>query len=208
MGQDKLRMPLADGRRLIDAAADALRAHCDHLACVGPNPEGLPPLPGFVALQDYHDGDVPLQSGPMAGLVAALVYAREVDAKWVLAMAGDLPRVDAAQLSGLVAQAMTQIAAEEPSQGAGALQPLSPKAVVPVSENGPEPLLAAYPATFMEPALAYLKQGRRSLRGFLTQQPWIALSSTGLDTIPDCTNLNRPEDWERLPGPADQDSET
>jgi molybdenum cofactor guanylyltransferase len=193
MGQDKLVMPLADGRRLLDAAADALRAHCQHLVLLGPQTAALPVLEGFERLQDFHDPDVPLQAGPMAGLVAALVHAQQVGASWVLALAGDMPLIQERQLAGLIAQADAQ---------------REQAAVVPVSDHGPEPLAAAYPATLLQPAIDYLKEGRRSLRGFLSLQPWIALSATGTDTIPNCTNLNRPEDWERLPGPADQDFET
>ena len=215
MGQDKLVMALADGRRLLDAAADALRAHCHHLVLLGPETATLPALDGFTPLQDYHDNEVELRAGPMAGLVAALTYAESIGARWVLALAGDLPRIEEAQLSGLIAQAMKQSAPacpESPQSSipGGAQKGIvpSPLAVVPVSDHGPEPLVAAYPATLLTAAKAYLKEGRRSIRGFLSLQPWIALSGTGVDTIPDCTNLNRPEDWESLPGPADQDFET
>lgn len=202
MGQDKLRMALADGRLLPDAAADALRAHCGHLVVIGPDPCSLPVPVGFKPLQDYHDAEVELRSGPMAGLVAALAYAEQVNARWVLALAGDLPRIDADQLRGLVVQAEQGAVRGEPVGGA------QNQAVVAVSENGPEPLVAAYPTSFMSAARGYLRGGRRSIRGFLSQQPWTALLSTGSGTIPDCTNLNRPEDWEQLPGAADQDSET
>ena len=209
MGQDKLSMPLADGRRLLDAAADALRQHCGHLVYLGPEPASLPPLSGFEPLRDYHDSKVPLGSGPMAGLLASLLHAEQVGARWVLVLAGDLPLVRADQLTALVEQAESQ---ESPNSAPGNGQKSRPSeqlaAVVPVSDHGPEPLLAAYPASFAAAAKDYLHQGRRSLRGFLSQQLWISLLSTGLDTIPDCTNLNRPEDWERLPDPADQAPET
>ncbi|MBC8406367.1 MAG: molybdenum cofactor guanylyltransferase [Planctomycetes bacterium] len=191
MGKDKLRMELADGSRLIDRAANALRPHCQHLICLGPDLRLLPQLEAFVALQDAISEQAPAGSGPMAGLTAALEYSQHrVGAKWVLVLAGDLPKIQSGQLAAMVEQAQN-----------------SPEtAVVPVSENGPEPLIAAYPASFHRAAREYLESGGRSVRRFLQQQRWIALSGTGLGTIPDCTNLNRPEDWESLSDAVDQDS--
>ena len=188
MGQDKLRMHLPTGEQLIDRPAAALRELCEYLFCVGPDLSVLPTLGRFQLLADAVTPQSPAGSGPVAGLVAALEKAEQIaGVHWVLALAGDLPLVEAKHLKPLMEQA-------ENHPG---------NAVLPVSDHGMEPLLAAYPVSFAPAARTHLQSGKHSLKGFLSEQPWIALSGKDSDTIRACFNLNRPEDWESLPGIAD-----
>jgi molybdopterin-guanine dinucleotide biosynthesis protein A len=179
MGQDKLALRLHDGRRVLEIPAQALRDCCGHCLLVAPDPQPQHALHGFQPLADaLPDG------GPLAGLVAALEWAStQPEIKWVMALAGDLPFMQAS-----VVQQIQVTARTHPGL-----------AVVAMGDCGPEPLIAAYPVAFAIPARQMLDQGKRALQGLLDLQPWMPCATPevlGNDTISPYFNLNLPQDWE------------
>jgi molybdenum cofactor guanylyltransferase len=181
MGQDKLARLLPDGRRLIEIPALALRQTCGHCLLVASEPLPEHELAGFMPLADAQ-----IESGPLAALVAALEWATvQPNIQWVLALAGDLPRINSSVLLQLQA-----LATDHPNQ-----------AVVAVGKRGPEPLIAAYPVRFARAAREHLEAGKRALFRLLEAESWIPapeLESPGGDTISPYFNLNRPQDWEQF----------
>ncbi len=172
MGRDKLALPL-DGGRLVDRAADALRATCSVHLCVGRELD----LEGFRFVPDAAP-----DCGPLAGLVAALEAARTPA---VVGLAGDLPGIDAAFVRAL------QVEAEK-----------TPGSVcIPVSEEGLEPLAAAWPVAVAAELRAALDSGVRALRRAAELVPhrvWELPRTAKMRAA--LRNLNAPPDWEAFTG--------
>ena len=172
MGQDKLLLPLGAGR-LVDRPAEVLRRRCPELICAGRELG----LAGFRFVPD----PVP-DSGPLAGLVAALEAARS---DWLLALAGDLPGVTAEFLLEL-----QERAERHPEQ-----------ALIPELDGRAEPLVAAWPVSAAGPLRAALEQGRRSLHRAaecLPRRRWALPDSAKMRAIQ--RNLNAPDDWRAFTG--------
>ncbi len=172
MGQDKLLLPW-NGERLVDRAAAALRATCPQLYCAGRDLG----LPGFRHLEDARP-----DSGPLAGLVAALEAA---GVGLVLALAGDLPGVTVEFLQALQREAE-----------------LTPdRVLLPATRRGIEPLAAAWPAAGAAPLRAALEAGQRSLHRAVRDLPhrlWPLPDSAKMRAA--LRNLNAPEDWRAFTG--------
>ena len=143
MGRDKALLPLADGRTLLARQLATLRATGAAEILVSARPEQNLPLDGARLIPDLQP-----DSGPLAGLAAALAAAKH---ERVLVLAVDLPHVPPALLSNLVAVA---------TSGVG---------VVPFLRGAPEPLVAVYPRASARVATALLASGERRLREFVQQ---------------------------------------
>ncbi len=140
MGVDKTLL-LVDGVPLVARVAEAAAAVCDNLIVVTNRPDALAEA-GLPAATPVLADEVAYQ-GPLGGLVTALAHAPD---EWVLAVAADLPWLS----PGLVR------ALWEMRDGADI--------VVPVTPEGPEPLLALYRVEACLPAArAALESGRRRL---------------------------------------------
>jgi molybdopterin-guanine dinucleotide biosynthesis protein A len=108
------------GRRVVDRVADALRTAlpaADIVAIV--NDEGLAHDIGLP-----HRPDVLHDAGALAGLHAALVWARERDLGGVVAAGCDMPFLDPALLRELVARAADADAVLPESGGRRGVEPL------------------------------------------------------------------------------------
>lgn len=137
MGIDKTLLPV-DGESLVARVAEAVSTVCEHVVVVTNRPEtmaeaGLPK--DVVVLTD----EVAYQ-GPLGGLVTALASATT---EWVLAVGADMPWLNAA-----VVRALWE------ARGDG-------QVVVPITEKGPEPLLALYRRDCLPVARRVLESGRR-----------------------------------------------
>jgi FdhD protein len=185
MGVDKTLLPV-DGEPLLARVVDAVAEVCDHVVIVTNRPEqageaGLPA--GVAVLVD----EVPFQ-GPLGGLVSALKDAPD---DWVLAVAADMPWLEPDLVRALWnARDGAQI-------------------VVPLTEKGPEPLLALYHRDCLPVARRVLESGRRRLVAMfpdlrVAEVPIESLRSAdpGLRSL---VNVNTPEDLAevREEGPAE-----
>jgi molybdopterin-guanine dinucleotide biosynthesis protein A len=168
------------GRRIIDRAADALRAaleHDDVFAVI--NDDDLADNVTLPAITDVRFG-----AGALGGLHAALLHARERGAAGILAVSCDMPFVSAGLLRDLL-------------QYAGA------DAALPESEGrrGVEPLCAWYATSCIEPIEAALGRGDARMIGFhsdivMQRMPLAAVRAHG-DPAVMFLNLNTPADLQR-----------
>lgn len=175
MGVDKTLLSV-DGRTLVARVCDAVGEVCSDTVVVTNRPDALADarLPeGVRVLRD----EVAYQ-GPLGGLVTAMDAA---DNEWLLAVAADMPHLE----PGIVR------ALWEARDGGDV--------VVPVSEKGPEPLLALYrvPAC-IGPARCVLETGRRRLVALFPQVtvvevPLEALRAADPD-LRSLVNVNTPAD--------------
>ncbi|MGO8673811.1 MAG: molybdenum cofactor guanylyltransferase, partial [Capsulimonadaceae bacterium] len=177
MGHDKLALKL-DGRTLLDRTIDAALGTGHRVVVVGRH--GTEEQTANVT---FIDDDV-LGAGPLAGLVAALAFARPAA---VVALAADLPYLDAGGIEWLI----------EAARGALASDGLA------VRNNGLlEPLFSVYTQQTAERAGQRLGEGRRSLHGLveegafqtLVAPDWIAAQ---------LYNVNEPADWDRVVSTAE-----
>jgi len=140
MGVDKTLLSL-DGRTLVARVCDAVGQVCAKTVVVTNRPEvledaGLPR--GVEVLRD----EIAYQ-GPLGGLATALSSA---DTEWVLAVAADMPHLEPGVVRALY----------EARDGGDV--------VVPITDKGPEPLLALYRTeACIGPAHDALATGRRRL---------------------------------------------
>ncbi|MEW5721753.1 MAG: molybdenum cofactor guanylyltransferase [Thermodesulfobacteriota bacterium] len=123
--------------------------------------------------------------GPLGGLATGLFYARF---PWSLTLACDLPF--------LKPEILDLIARKTLGTGGG------PRAVVPRTTLGWEPLVAAYSRACLTPVLRLLDQGERALDKLsLSGVRWQSIPEHELRAVdPDLdsfTNLNTPEELER-----------
>jgi len=175
MGCDKLALRLEGGERLVERPAAALREVCGTLLAVGTPSGGDLGLAGFRAIPDALAGQ-----GPLGGLLAALEAATT---RWVLLLAGDMPRLSGAFLAALQAEAM-----------------LDPdRALIPRSARGLEPLAAAYPVALAAPVRAALQAGRSAVHAALPvelRRIWDYGGTGEAGRLRDpFLNLNAPEEW-------------
>ncbi|MFA6288759.1 MAG: molybdenum cofactor guanylyltransferase [Opitutaceae bacterium] len=136
MGRDKAFIPV-DGQPLVSRQAALLRSlGTDDLIISGRPGTDY----GVTGVRVVHD-PIP-DAGPLAGLVAVLSAARH---PWVIVVAVDLPRLDAAFLNRLL------------TLGGGHT------GVVPHGPHGYEPLAALYPRALLPEAEAALQRGEYAL---------------------------------------------
>lgn len=157
MGVDKTLIAV-EGRALVARVCDAVGEVCASTLVVTNRPEALAEagLPPEVRITT----DAVAYQGPLGGLVTAL---REAATEWVLAVAADMPHLE----PGIV-EALWSL-----RDGADV--------VVPVTEHGPEPLLALYrvPAC-LEPASEALANSRRRIVAFY---PWVRVIEVPVDAL-------------------------
>ncbi|MCO5167756.1 MAG: molybdenum cofactor guanylyltransferase [Planctomycetes bacterium] len=173
MGGPKAFLPAPDGRPLVEAALDALRAAGAREVLVAAR-EAAPFLVLVPPVEVVLDRGPDL--GPVAGLEAAL---RRTTTDWVLVVACDMPRLDPGVLRRV---------AEAAQGSAGRL------AVVPRAGDRLEPLHAAYHRHALPRVTAALDEGRLRLTEVVA-----ALDPLVLDVPagPSFDNWNRPADVDR-----------
>jgi len=139
MGVDKTLLDV-DGEPLVARVVEVCADVCAHTLVVTNRPD---------AMADVLPGDVPVitdevaYQGPLGGLTTALAAASD---EWVLAVAADMPHLDPDVIRALWN-----------ARNGGDV-------VVPMTEKGPEPLLALYRVEACLPAArATLATGRRRL---------------------------------------------
>ena len=140
MGTDKATVAFC-GRRLIDVVVERLRGLTDDVVVCAREREALEPILVPVVEDDE------AFAGPLPALVGGI---RAAGTARVVAVACDMPFLNIPLLAHL-ADGLDE----------------DTDAVVPVTEHGPQPLHAAYGDCAVEPLLAALAAGERSLRGAL-----------------------------------------
>jgi molybdopterin-guanine dinucleotide biosynthesis protein A len=171
MGTDKATIGFC-GRRMIDVVVERLRGLTDEVVVCARQRSALEPIlvPVVEDAEEY--------AGPLPALVAGI---RAAGTQRVIAVACDMPFLNVPLLADLVARLEEDI-----------------DAVVPVTEDGPQPLHAAYGDCAVEPLLAALAAGERSLRGALgrlrvrwvEEEVWRGLDPSGRSF----RNVNTPEE--------------
>lgn len=130
-------------------------------------------LPGAESMPDRHPG-----RGPLEGLATGL---EALEAPQVLLVACDMPFLSVPLLRYLAAQ------------------PLEGDALLPVSERGPEPLLAVYSRRMRPRLRAFLESGEGRVMAFLAQlrvqEVPFAVVQRHDPSGASFRNLNRPEDY-------------
>ncbi len=171
MGTEKATIPFC-GRRMIDVVVERLRGLTDEVVVCARERSVLEPIlvPVVEDAEEY--------AGPLPALVAGI---RSAGTTKVVAVACDMPFLSVPLLADLAARLDDNV-----------------DAVVPVTEDGPQPLHAAYGDCAVEPLLAALAAGERSLRGALDrlrvrwveEEVWRGLDPTGRSF----RNINTPEE--------------
>lgn len=174
MGVDKTLLSV-EGRPLITHVVDAVGAVCAHTLIVTNRPESLEGVE-FAADITVLTDEVPYQ-GPLGGLVTAL---KEAPDEWVLAVAADMPYLSPSIVHALWA-----------ARGAADV-------VLPVTPEGPEPLLALYSRACLPVARKVLATGRRRLVAVLgdldvAEVPVESLRSADPE-LRSFRNINTPEE--------------
>ncbi len=175
MGVDKTLLDV-DGEPLVARVAGTVDALCEATLVVTNRPEalaqaGLPPHVGVVS-------DEVAYQGPLGGLTTAMQHATT---EWVLAVAADMPHLEPDVIRALW-----------DARDGGDV-------VVPVSEKGPEPLLALYRVAACLPAAReVLATGRRRLVAIfpavtVVEVPVEALRSVDPE-LRSLVNVNTPAD--------------
>jgi FdhD protein len=178
MGVDKTLLSVG-GRTLVARACEAVAEVCEAVVVVTNRPDvlgdaGLPE--GVRVVRD----EVAYQ-GPLGGLASALDVA---SSEWVLAVAADMPHLEPGIVRAL-------FEARD-----------SADVVVPVSERGPEPLLALYRTEACRgPAHKVLETGRRRLVAIF---PYVTVAEVPVEALrvadPDLKsllNVNTPGDLQQ-----------
>ncbi|MGH2792803.1 MAG: molybdenum cofactor guanylyltransferase [Actinomycetota bacterium] len=171
MGTDKATVSFC-GRRMIDVVVERLRALTDEVVVCARERSALEPI--LVPVVE----DEEAYAGPLPALVAGI---RAAGTQRVVAVACDMPFLNVPLLADLAGRLTDDI-----------------DAVVPVTLDGPQPLHAAYGDCAIEPLLATLAAGERSLRGALSrlrvrwveEEEWRALDTSGTSF----RNVNTPDE--------------
>ena len=175
MGVDKTLLAV-DGEPLVVRVVRVVDGVCDQTIVVTNRPEALADasLPGSIAVI----ADEVAYQGPLGGLATAMAHA---DHEWVLAVAADMPHLEPQVIGALWSV----------REGADV--------VVPVSEKGPEPLLALYRVEACLPAArAVLATGRRRLVAMFSMLSVAEVPVDSLRTVDpelrSLVNVNTPAD--------------
>ena len=171
MGTDKATVPFC-GRRMVDVVVERLRALTDDVVVCARQRSALEPI--LVPVVE----DAEAYAGPLPALVAGI---RAAGTTRVVAVACDMPFLNVPLLADLAGRLNDDI-----------------DAVVPITAHGPQPLHAAYGDCAVEPLLAVLASGERSLRGALErlrvrwveEEEWRALDPSGNSF----RNVNTPDE--------------
>ncbi len=178
MGRDKARLEL-DGRTLLERALSLLEASCGrvHLCC-GPTPRyeelGVPLLL-----------DAPGESGPLAGVAAAL--GTLASDEWLVVAPVDLPWLDARALARVVERLRTSDCDVACARSRGGLEPLV-SAWRPTAVGEVRAALLRGERRMVAPFAGWSESGRLRLAE-------VEFDSSGLHRTFD--NLNTPLDWRR-----------
>lgn len=174
MGVDKTLLPL-DGEPLVRRVAETVGTVCEHVVVVTNRPEAL----AEAGLDDSVRvlADEVAYQGPLGGLATALAAAED---EWVLAVAADMPWLEPALVRALwEARGDAQV-------------------VMPVSEKGPEPLLALYHRSCLDEARRVLASGRRRLIALLPSATVVEVPLDSLRAydpeLRSLVNVNTPEE--------------
>ncbi len=174
MGVDKTLLSV-DGRPLVTRVIDAVGEVCEHTLVVTNRPQSLEGVELDESIS-VHADKVPYQ-GPLGGLVTAL---KEAPDEWVLAVAADMPYVSTAVVHALW----------DARGGADA--------VLPVTPEGPEPLLALYSRACLPAARKVLATGRRRLAAIFADLDVVEVPIDSLRSVdPELRsffNVNTPEE--------------
>ncbi len=172
MGRDKALLEW-DGMTLLHrTAALALGTGLPVLVVGRDAPAGWA-LPAVSFIPD----DVPGQ-GPLGGLVAALTRRAPV-----IALACDMPLLEARALAWLTAEVRAQRAAGALGAGLAVRQ-----------AAGLEPLFACYAEPCLPTARAHLAAGRRALHALIEEAAFTVREAPAW-LVPMLANVNRPEEW-------------
>ena len=171
MGRDKLHLPYGEGS-LAARVHGRLSEVFETVLVVGRTDDF--PVPGARCIADRHPGD-----GPLEGLATGL---EALEAPRALLAACDMPDLSPDLLRAL---------AEHPADA---------DALVPFSSRGPEPLLAVYARRVLPRLRAFLAEGERSARRFLSTLETVSLSYDEVRRYDpegaSFRNLNRPDEYE------------
>lgn len=175
MGVDKTLLDI-DGQPLVSRVLDAVSEVCAHTIIVTNRPEALDDVEVAEGVRVLRD-EIAYQ-GPLGGLVTAM---KEAPDEWILAVAADMPQLEPAVVRALWAA----------RDGADL--------VVPVTDKGPEPLLALYRvAACLPPAREVLETGRRRIVAFFPRVKVIEIAVEDLRSVDpelhSLLNVNTPAD--------------
>lgn len=178
MGCDKALLEI-EGTPLWRRQWQTLRAVCAKRAVSArQNPSWLPAEAVWIA-------DDTTAQGPLAGLSAALGYARTTGHSHLLALAVDLPSMSAVLLRSLLNVC---------SPGVGAIKQ---------THAAFEPLCTVYPVETLEAVQSQIYAGNWKLQALietLIHKGHLKLQEASTTETHFFTNLNTPEDWEDLQG--------
>ena len=178
MGRPKACLEL-DGQTMIGRVLNQLEPICREIFIVTRHPEQ------FTRFRVKIVRDLVCGQGPLGGLATGLFYAHN---HWSLAVACDLPFLNPALLTGLAQKALTL--------------PDGPRALVPKTDKGWEPLIAVYSRQCIKPVSRLLARGWLKLEGLQHNGVlWHAFSEEEIRTydpgMTSLTNINTPQDLDR-----------
>jgi molybdopterin-guanine dinucleotide biosynthesis protein A len=173
MGRDKAMLELG-GVTLLERTARLIEPSVAHAAIIGP-PDRYAPLP-FRVIPDDEAG-----VGPLGAIATAL---RHSAGEWNLVVACDLPYLTPAWIDFLIRRALAS----------------NTDALLPLGQNGPEPLCAMYRTDAVRAITTAVERGVRKitdgLAGLKVEQlsakEWKAFDSAGRLF----KNMNSPADYE------------
>lgn len=173
-GSDK-GLALLRGERLLDRAVDTLRAVCGGVIVVSSRPEHE--VEGALRIPDLRQ-----DHGPLGGIEAALVHARNAGASAVFVLACDLPTVDASMVRSVV-------------EGMG-----DASAAAPMRDGPPgfEPLCAVYRVSCGDVAAGLLDDGVRGAHALFERVGGRTIVMEEPSTL---VNVNTPADLARADAP-------
>ncbi len=174
MGVDKTLLEV-EGKALVSRVIDAVSSVCRHVIVATNRPDSIEHLDLPLDVRIVVD-EVPYQ-GPLGGLATALAASED---DWVLAVAADMPWVEPDIVRALW------------DARDGAL------VVVPVTPDGPEPLLALYHRDCLPFVREALESGRRRLVAFFRDVTVAEVTTEALraadPALRSLINVNTPED--------------
>lgn len=166
MGRDKAELVWGDGRTFLDRAVAVLEeAGCSQVIVSGDRP-------GY-----EHVPDRWADRGPLAGLLSVFLARQDLVDQWLMVIPVDMPELDTATLSRLVA------AAKEHDSGA-------------VFDTSPLPMVLAPGTERLEVARSILSgSGRHSLHRLAEQLGLVQMPTKPEDRL---ENINRLEEYREL----------
>jgi molybdopterin-guanine dinucleotide biosynthesis protein A len=171
-----------DGERIIDRVARSLSSAATEIVMVANDAAIVAAVP-FESRPDVVTG-----AGPLAGVLTALLWARERSHEWIVAVACDMPFVDPALLALLVKHTTADVAFD---------------LVAPASDGprGIEPLCAAYRTTCIDAIRDAIDRGDPRMIGFHRQVRVETIPIVEVEAIGEPArlfmNVNTPDDLDR-----------